>query len=101
MQDAKVLLNTLVTGFKHLLYSMVNFGNTTRQLPSRTPIQTPLPSIGLREDEVRLTTRFLTCGVACLRLYTETSETKDGITSGINNFADVFNVLSVSFWTLW
>ncbi|KAL0051806.1 hypothetical protein WJX82_002492 [Trebouxia sp. C0006] len=94
VQDAKVLLNTLVTGFKHLLYSMVNFGNTTRQLPSRTPIQTPLPSIGLREDEVRLTTRFLTCGVACLRLYTETSETKDGITSGINNFADVFNVLS-------
>ncbi|KAL0020642.1 hypothetical protein WJX79_010395 [Trebouxia sp. C0005] len=94
VQDAKVLLNTLVTGFKHLLYSMVNFGNTTRQLPSRTPIQTPLPSIGLREDEVRLTTRFLTCGVACLRLYTETSETKDGITNGINNFADVFNVLS-------
>ena len=96
VQDAKVLLNTLITGFKHLLYSMVNFGNTTRQLPSRTPVQTPLPSIGLREDEVRLTTRLLTCGVSCLRLYTEASDNKDGITNGINNYADVFAVLSVS-----
>ena len=90
--EAKVLLNTLITGFKHLLYSIVNFGNTTRQLPSRTPVQTPLPSIGLREDEMRLTVRLLTCGIACLKLYTKTSESKDGI----NNYADVFAVLSVS-----
>ena len=95
VQDAKVLLNTLITGFKHLLYSMVNFGNTARQPPSRTPVQTPLPSIGLREDEVRLTTRLLTCGVKCLRLYTETSENKEIMTTSINNYADVFAVLSV------
>ena len=95
VQDAKVLLNTLITGFKHLLYSMVNFGNTTRQPPTRTPVQAPLPSLGLREDEVRMTTRLLTCGVKCLRLYTERSESKEGMTNGINNYADVFAVLSV------
>ncbi|KAL3160164.1 hypothetical protein ABBQ32_010930 [Trebouxia sp. C0010 RCD-2024] len=94
VQDAKVLLNTLITGFKHLLYSIVNFGNTSRQPPTRTPVQTPLASIGLREDEVRLTTRLLTCGVKCLKLYTKTSESKDGMTNGINNYADVFAVLS-------
>ena len=96
VQDAKVLLNTLVTGFKHLLYSIVNFGNTARQTPGRTPVQGPLASVGLREDEVRLTTRLLTCGVKCLKLYTNTSESKDGLTTGINNYADVFAVLSVS-----
>ena len=95
VQDAKVLLNTLITGFKHLLYSIVNFGNTSRQPPTRTPVQPPLASIGLREDEVRLTTRLLTCGVKCLKLYTKTSESKDGMTNGINNYADVFAVLSV------
>lgn len=91
VQDAKVLLNTLITGFKHLLYSMVNFGNTTRQPPSRNPAQPPLPSVGLREDEVRLTIRLLTCGVSCLTLYTQTSENRDPI----NNYADVFAVLTV------
>ena len=91
VQDAKVLLNTLITGFKHLLYSMVNFGNTTRQPPSRNPAQPPLPSVGLREDEVRLTIRLLTCGVSCLTLYTQTSENRDPV----NNYADVFAVLTV------
>lgn len=94
VQDAKVLLNTLITGFKHLLYSMVNFGNTTRHPPSRNPAQPLLPSVGLREDEVRLTIRLLTCGVSCLTLYTQTSENRDPI----NNYADVFAVLTV--WAL-
>lgn len=93
VQDAKVLLNTLITGFKHLLYSMVNFGNTTRHPPSRNPAQAPLPSVGLREDEVRLTVRLLTCGVSCLTLYTQTSENRDPI----SNYADVFAVLTVHF----
>ena len=95
VQDAKVLLNTLITGFKHLLYSIVNFGNTTRHPPSRAPAHPPLASIGLREDEVRLTTRLLTCGVKCLKLYTKSSESKETMATGITNYADVFAVLSV------
>lgn len=81
---------------KTLLYSLANYGNT---VPFQTPQPNipPLPSLGLREDELRLASRAIKCGMPCLRLSTAclNRSLTDRDIQVYDNFADIFPVLNV------
>ena len=91
------MLGVLVMGLKTLLYSLANYGNTTPVRPQQAAAPHPLATLGLREEEVRLASRAITCGLPCLRLSTASlnrSLTERDINI-YDNFADIFSVLNV------
>ncbi|KAK9813301.1 hypothetical protein WJX72_012102 [[Myrmecia] bisecta] len=93
LHDTRQLLQTLVMGMKTLLFSITSYGNCTppRPPPPGPPVALPLPtpSMGLREGEIRIACRAIRCGVPCLRLISESSDSTDIFDS----FADMFTVL--------
>ena len=76
--DARTMFQNLILAFKTLLYSLSAFGNTSR-MPARPSAQgaTPGmivptgPSLGLREEELRIAVKLLTSGAPCLLLFYE------------------------------
>ena len=93
LADNRTLLQTLVMGMKTLLFSITSYGNASlpRPPPAGQPAPPTVPSLGLREDEIRIACRALSCGIPCLRLISENSETTDIFDA----FADMFTVLQV------
>lgn len=94
------MLNVLVMTMKTLFYSLASYGNTA---PPRQPLPgggpPPGPTVGLREEELRLASRAIRCGVPCLRLSTahlsrSLTERDIGV---YDSFAEMFPVLNVCF----
>ncbi|EIE23491.1 hypothetical protein COCSUDRAFT_65942 [Coccomyxa subellipsoidea C-169] len=95
VSDAKLILSTLIMGMKTLLYSITNYGNTIVSSQPGTP---QLPSMGLREAEIRLATRTIKRGLPCLQLYGDRAGQEprvyDRHADIYDTFADMFTVLT-------
>ncbi|BDA47386.1 probable transcription-associated protein 1 [Coccomyxa sp. Obi] len=94
VSDAKLILSTLIMGMKTLLYSITNYGNTNPNLAA--PGTPQLPSVGLREAEIRLATRTIKRGLPCLQLFPTGPDPRahDRHADIYDSFADMFTVLS-------
>ena len=106
--DARALLATLCLGAKTLFYSLANYGNAARvgaRPGGGDGAPAPPPTLGLRDEELRLAVRAVTCAAPCLRLYTPApmadgaaapsaaSSSAGGSADVYASFADMFTVL--------
>ena len=92
VNDCKHLLKTIVLGMKTLVWSISNYNrpnNPTPGQPAPVPPPAPRGPKGLTLEEVRMTSRLLTCGLSCLRLYFDAGDGEDILEA----FGGVFTVM--------
>jgi transformation/transcription domain-associated protein len=88
VNDCKHLLKTIVLGMKTLVWSITNYNRPNDPAPGQ-PEPVPRGPKGLTHEEVRMTSRLLTSGLTCLRLYFDAGDGDDILEA----FGGVFTVM--------
>jgi transformation/transcription domain-associated protein len=92
VHDNKNLLRTIVLGMKTLVWSISNYNrpnNPTPGQPAPVPPPAPRGPKGLTPEELHTTSRLLTSGLSCLRLFFETGDGEEIL----EPFGGVFTVM--------